>query len=164
MKKVSKIKIYTCGGTFEKVYDPISGELTFKNSIIEEMLKISRITVPTNVEELMLIDSLDMNKKHREKISKKVAADENNHIILIHGTDTMVESAKEINVHKRDQQIVILTGAMIPFAIKKSDALFNFGCAITGLNYVSPGVYIAMNGKIFEYAKVSKNKKMGIFE
>ena len=164
MNKVSNIKIFTCGGTFEKVYDSISGELTFKNSIVEELIAISRVTIPTNTEKIMLIDSLEMNKEHREKVSKKIAEDLNNFIVLVHGTDTMIETAKEINLRKRREQIVILTGAMVPFALKKSDAFFNFGCAITALNYVSPGIYIAMNGKIFNYLKAKKNKRLGVFE
>ena len=164
MNKVSNIKIFTCGGTFEKVYDPISGELTFKNSIINELVAISRVTIPIHTEKIMLIDSLEMNKEHREKTSKRIAEDPNKFIVLIHGTDTMIETAKEISLRKRDEQIVVITGAMVPFALKKSDAFFNFGCAIGALNYVSPGIYIAMNGKILNFSKAKKNKALGIFE
>ena len=111
----------------------------------------------------MLIDSLNMNEEHRAKILGKCKSCEEDKIIITHGTSTMVETAKMLGNEIKDK-IIILTGAMSPYSIGKGDAVFNLGCAISSVQLIPKGVYIAMNGKIFGYANVRKNDKTGEFE
>ncbi|OUV03374.1 MAG: hypothetical protein CBC42_02635 [Betaproteobacteria bacterium TMED82] len=160
----SSIKILSCGGTFEKIYDPVSGELSFNNSSIGRILEICRVTIPTKFEQIMLVDSLDMTDKHRKLIVSKVHSDLAPFTIIIHGTDTMIETARAVAKHLPEKKTVVFTGAMIPFTIENSDAVFNFGVSVGALPFLKNGVWISMNGKIFEFDKVRKNKKLGLFE
>ena len=159
-----KIKIFSCGGTFEKVYDPIKGVLTFNKSAIPEILKRSRVTCETEFQALFFKDSLDMNADDRFVISNAINSDASQNIVLIHGTDTMVETAQIVRDNNHNNKIVVITGAMIPFSIKESDALFNFGSALTAAKLLKAGVWISMNGNIFDSAEVKKNKISGVFE
>ena len=158
------IKIISCGGTFEKKYDPISGNLIFNKSCINELIKKSRSTKIFSFENIMMIDSLDMNDEHRIQIANNVNESKEEKILIIHGTDTMVKTGKTIATNKRPAQTVVITGAMIPESMDNSDAFFNFGYALCSIDFASPGVWIAMNGSLFEYSNVKKNTKEGIFE
>jgi len=162
--KNKTIKIISCGGTFEKIYDPISGNLTFNQSGIADLIKRSRISEKITLNNIMLIDSLDMTDKHRKKIAKAVFDSEEKKILLIHGTDTMVETAKELAKSIKDNKTIVITGAMIPASIKNSDAPFNFGFSIAALHLLKSGVWITMNGTIFQHDEVKKNIQKGIFE
>ena len=159
-----KIKVFTCGGTFEKVYNPISGELGFKDSCIPNILKRSRITTKVDFEELFFKDSLDMDNDDRLMIAHRIKAEAIKNIVVIHGTDTMVQTAQTIKEHTSQDKVVVITGAMLPFSIKESDAMFNFGGAFIATQTLAPGIWISMNGHIFRSDDVEKNKRKGVFE
>ncbi len=158
-----KIKVLATGGTLDKRYNPLNGELIFSQTSINELIKQSRNTVKIDLEILMLKDSLEMNDEDRKIISQACIKSEEKHIVITHGTDTMVESAQTIAKSIASDKIVVLLGAMVPYQFKQSDALFNFGCAITAVQILSPGVYITMNGQVFDYREVQKNRTIGEF-
>jgi L-asparaginase len=158
-----KIKVLATGGTLDKRYNPLNGELIFSQTSIHELLKQSRNTVEIDLDVLMLKDSLEMNDADREIVSKACIKSEEKHIVITHGTDTMVESAQTIAKSISADKVVVLLGAMVPYQFKQSDALFNFGCALTAVQILSPGVYITMNGQIFDYREVQKNRTIGEF-
>ena len=158
------IKVFTCGGTFEKVYNPISGELGFQDSCIPNIIKRSRITLKVNFEEVFFKDSLDMDNDDRLMIAHKIKTEPIKNIVVIHGTDTMVQTAQTIKEHASQDKVVVITGAMLPFSIKESDAMFNFGGAFIAAQTLEPGIWISMNGHIFRSDHVEKNKRKGVFE
>lgn len=163
MNKV--IKIISCGGTFEKEYDPITGKLVFNHSYINKLIKRSRSTKQFTFHNIMMIDSLEMTEQHRMQIANYINISKEEKILIIHGTDTMVETSEIIAKNKRPEQTVVITGAMVPASMKNSDAFFNFGYAIGALDIVSPGgVWVAMSGSLFEFSDVVKNTEKGIFE
>ena len=157
------IKIFATGGTFDKEYNEINGELYFKDTQIFELLKLGRSQLDVKIETLMMIDSLLMTNDDRNYIVSKCKQEKTNRIIITHGTDTMVETARLLATKVKDKTI-ILTGAMIPIKFGSSDGLFNLGSALSFVQVVEPGVYITMNGRYFQYNNVFKNKKLGIFE
>lgn len=157
------IKIIETGGTIDKEYNPIDGELEFPNKHIEEMLRRCRVTENYFIESIKLIDSLNMSEDEREELIKKCVDSTEEKILISHGTDTMVETANLI-ASKNINKTIVLFGAMIPYKVVNSDALFNLGFAFSSVQTKSSGVYIAMNGKIFDSASVKKNKEKGIFE
>ena len=159
----SKIKIYITGGTFDKEYNELTGELYFKSSHMYELLKLGRCRLDVDIETLMMVDSMEMSNRERNKIIQKCLEEPALQIVITHGTDTMVETAHKLADTIHDKTIV-LTGAMIPVRFGSSDGLFNMGSALSFVQALSPGVYIAMNGQIFNQKNVSKNKKLGIFE
>ena len=158
------IKVFTCGGTFEKVYNPISGELGFHDSCVPNIIKRARITLKVDFEELFFKDSLDMDNDDRLMIAQRIKTEPIKNIVVIHGTDTMVLSAQTIKEHTSQDKVVVITGAMLPFSIKESDAMFNFGGAFIAAQTLDPGIWILMNGHIFRSDHVEKNTKKGIFE
>lgn len=158
-----KLKIFVTGGTFDKVYNPLDGALTFDKTHLPEILHISTSTLDIDLETIFLIDSLDMGINHRQKISQKCKECLEDRIIITHGTDTMVETAKLLGTEINDKTIV-LTGAMVPYSFGKTDALFNIGCAVAYAQTLPFGTYITMNGRYFEHDNVKKNKKTGEFE
>lgn len=157
------MKILITGGTLDKQYNPLNGELIFKKSWVQEMLLQSRNTVKTDVEILMLKDSLEMNDDDRQKIAQACYSSEEQQIIITHGTDTMVETAHAIAVDLAEDKTVVLLGAMVPYQFKGSDALFNLGCAMSAVQILPPGIYITMNGQVFDYREVQKNRALGLF-
>jgi L-asparaginase len=157
------IRVLVTGGTFDKHYDPIRGELTFRNSHLPTILKLARIAVPISLEILHLMDSLEMNDSHRERILDACDAAPEDRIIIIHGTDTMSETARLIGKANLPKTIV-LTGAMIPCSVNDSDAHFNMGFAMAAVQTLCPQTYVAMNGSIFPWDKVRKNRQDGVFE
>ena len=161
MKKY--IKIFATGGTFDKEYNEINGELFFKETHLNELLKLGRSQLNVKIETLMLIDSLKMNQKDRNFILEKCANEKTNKIIITHGTDTMIDTAKTL-ANKINNKIIILTGAMIPIKFGSSDGLFNLGSALSFVQILEPGIYVTMNGRYFHWDNVKKNKKLGIFE
>ena len=158
-----KIRIIITGGTFDKIYDEVRGSLTFRETHLPEILKFTRCTVPIELELNQLIDSLEMRDANRLQIRDACARAPETHIVVTHGTDTMVETAGVLGAFGMDKTIV-LTGAMVPYAVTNSDAVFNLGCAITAAQIMPRGVYVAMNGRVFPWDKVRKNKASGIFE
>jgi L-asparaginase len=159
----SRIKIFITGGTFDKEYNELTGELYFKNTHMYELLELGRSQVNVDIETLMMVDSLKMSVTERQYIIEKCVQTDNSKIVITHGTDTMVETARILAENTRDKTIV-LTGAMIPFKFGSSDGLFNMGSALSFVQALDNGVYIAMNGQIFSQGNVRKNKKLGIFE
>ena len=159
----SKIKIFITGGTFDKEYNEISGELYFKHTHMYELLNLGRCKANIEIETLMMIDSLHMTDKQRTLIINQCQKEPSKQIVITHGTDTMVQTANELSHHIKDKTIV-LTGAMIPFKFGSSDGLFNMGSALSFVQALDSGVYIAMNGRVFNCNNVKKNILKGIFE
>ena len=158
-----KIRIIVTGGTFDKEYNEINGELFFKDSHVKNMLTLGRSRLDLNIRTLMMIDSCDMDEEDRYVIVKNCEKATEKKIIITHGTDTMVDTATILAKSIKDKT-VILTGAMVPYTFGSSDGLFNMGSAIAFVQTLPVGVYIAMNGKCFNWDNVRKNKKIGEFE
>jgi L-asparaginase len=157
------IKILVTGGTFDKEYNEINGTLYFKNTHIHEMLRLGRCRLHINLNRVMMIDSLDMTGADRQIILENCRKAPEDKIVITHGTDTMVETARVLGENLNDKTIV-LTGAMIPYAFGSSDGLFNLGSALSFVQALPRGVYIAMNGKYFTWDNVRKNRERGEFE
>jgi L-asparaginase len=157
------IRIFVCGGTFDKQYDEITGRLFFKDTHVREMLRLGRSRVEVDVETLMMIDSLDMTDGHRSQIAARCVACVESRIVITHGTDTMVETAAVLAQAVPDKTIV-LTGAMVPYAFGSSDGLFNLGSALSFAQVLPAGVYVAMNGTAFPWNRVRKDRDRGVFE
>jgi L-asparaginase len=157
------IRIFITGGTFDKAYNELTGELFFKDSHLPEMLKLGRCNLDVQVRTLMMIDSLHMTDDDRQIILQHCRNAPERRIAITHGTDTMVETAGVLARGIADQTIV-LTGAMIPYKFGSSDGLFNLGSALAFAQTLPPGVYVAMNGRYFAWNRVRKNRKTGMFE
>ncbi|GAB4220527.1 MAG: asparaginase domain-containing protein [Acidobacteriota bacterium] len=162
-RSMPAVRILITGGTFDKVYDEITGQLYFRDSHVAEMLQLGRCRLEVELTTLMLIDSLDMTAADRDLILRHCQATPENRIVITHGTDTMVDTARVLAAGVRNKTIV-LTGAMIPIAFGSSDGLFNMGGALTAVQILPPGVYIVMNGRVFDWDKVRKNREKGFFE
>lgn len=157
------LRIIATGGTFDKHYDEIDGSLGFGKGHLPQVIQRARITVPIQLEQLPFLDSLDMHDADRQRISASCLRADETSIVIVHGTDTMRETAEVLGAAQLPKTIV-LTGAMVPYEVKNSDALFNFGFACGIAQVLPPGVYIAMNAKIFTWDDVKKNRAQGIFE
>ena len=157
------IRIFVTGGTFDKEYNELSGTLSFRLTHVEEMLQRGRCHLDMSVEVLMMIDSLDMTADNRDKIAEACRNCAEKQIVITHGTDTMVDTARVLAEGVTDKTIV-LTGAMIPYAFGSSDGLFNLGSALSFVQALKPGVYVAMNGRCFRWNAVRKNTQLGVFE
>lgn len=156
------VRLIITGGTFDKHYDEIKGELTFKDSHLPDIIKRVRITSPVELEIVQLIDSLQMTDEHRARILDVCRAAPESRIVITHGTDRMPETAKLLGPAGLDKTVV-LTGAMVPFQFSGSDALFNLGSAFMAARLLPPGVYIAMNGRAYAWDDVRKDFERGVF-
>lgn len=157
------LRIIATGGTFDKHYDELSGKLGFAQSHLPAVIARSRMTIPVVLEELPLLDSLDMGDADRARVLAACHGAVEKAIVIVHGTDTMRETATVLGAAGLDQAIV-LTGAMIPYEIANSDALFNLGFATACAQTLPSGVYVAMNGKVFTWDNVTKNRAAGVFQ
>lgn len=157
------IRIFITGGTFDKEYNELTGQLYFNDSHLPEMFDLGRNLVPVEVRTLMMVDSLEMTDEDRELIAEHCKKSKENKIIITHGTDTMAETAKLLSQRVSGKTIVI-TGAMIPYKFGSSDGLFNLGSAMAFVQTLPAGVYVAMNGRYFNADNVRKNKETGVFE
>lgn len=157
------LRILATGGTFDKRYDPLAGTLGFGRSHLPEILRLARIEGTVAFEEAMQIDSLDMTDAHRAQVLAACAASPEPRIVIVHGTDTMVETAAVLGAAALPRTIV-LTGAMLPFDVAGSDALFNLGFAAGCARTLPAGVYVAMNAQVFDWRAVRKNRELGVFE
>ena len=158
------IQILITGGTFDKSYNHLKGDLYFKKTHIPEMLERSKSRLNVNVKTLMMIDSLEMTEKDIQLIIDECINSKSKRIIITHGTDTMVRTASKIAKEVKDKTIV-LTGAMIPYAFgSSSDGFFNLGSALSFVQVLKKGVYVAMNGQYFKHDNVKKNIEKGFFE
>jgi len=157
------IRIFVTGGTFDKEYNELTGELYFKETHLPEMLQRSRNATDVTVRTLMMIDSLNMTDEDRGLIAHQCRNAQENKIIITHGTDTMTVTAKVLAEKVKDKTIVI-TGAMVPYKFGSSDGFFNLGSALAFVQTLPAGVYVAMNGRVFNWDNVRKNKQTGQFE
>ena len=157
------VRVFVTGGTFDKEYDELTGKLYFRNTHVPEMLRRGRCGLDVDVETLMMVDSLDMTDAQRAMIVRACQECEEDQILITHGTDTMVETARAIAADV-EGKTVVLTGAMIPYAFGSSDGLFNLGSALSFAQSLRRGVYIAMNGRSFAWDDVRKNREAGVFE
>lgn len=158
------IRILVTGGTFDKEYDEIGGRLFFKDTHVHEMLDKGRSRVPVSIRTLMMIDSLDMSDADRALIVEQCRQSDVERIVITHGTDTMVETARAVAAARLEGKTVVFTGAMIPYAFGSSDGLFNLGSALSFAQVLPPGVYLAMNGQHFRWDDVRKNRDTATFE
>jgi len=157
------IRIFVTGGTFDKTYNELTGQLFFKDTHLPEMLVLGRSRLDVQVRTLMMIDSLEMTEIDRELIADHCKRADTDKIIITHGTDTMAVTAEMLAEKVKDKTIVI-TGAMIPYKFGSSDGLFNLGSALAFVQSLPNGVYVAMNGKCFKAGNVRKNRQTGEFE
>ena len=157
------IKIFVTGGTFDKDCDEKNGRLYFKSTHMNEILALGRSKVEVDIGTLMMLDSLDMKVKDRKLIVEKCRATNEEQIVITHGTDTMTNTAKVLGAEHLRRTIVI-TGAMIPYKFGTSDGLFNIARALAYVQTMPHGANIAMNGRVFNYDRVTKNSETGIFE
>jgi len=157
------IRILVTGGTFDKEYNELTGQLYFKDTHLPEMLCLGRSRVEVNIRTVMMVDSLEMTEADRALIVQNCLQANEERIIITHGTDTMPETAAAV-ARAVPQKTVVLTGAMIPYAFGSSDGLFNLGSALSFVQVLPAGVYIAMNGKCFPWHRVRKNRERGEFE
>jgi L-asparaginase len=160
------IRIFVTGGTFDKQYDELTGTLAFRETHLPEMLRLGRSRVDVSIDTLMMIDSLQMTDADRALIVRECRAAAESRILITHGTDTMIETAKALAAAfpSGGPKTIVLTGAMVPYAFGSSDGLFNLGSALSFVQVLPPGVYVAMNGRCFESDRVRKNRETGVFE
>ena len=157
------IRIFITGGTFDKNYNELTGELCFQDSHLPEMLRLGRCNLDVEMRTLMMIDSLHMRDDDRQIILQQCRNAPETRIVITHGTDTMVETAGVL-ARGIAQKTIVLTGAMIPYQFGSSDGLFNLGSALAFAQTLPPGVYVAMNGRYFLWNRVRKNRQTGMFE
>ncbi len=157
------IQVFVTGGTFDKEYNELNGNLYFKETHLHEMLSLGRSKLDLSIDALMMKDSLDFVEADRALIASACNTSTADRILITHGTDTMTITALYLQKTCPNKTIV-LTGAMIPYKFGSSDGLFNLGSALAFTQVLPAGVYIAMNGKYFEADKVRKNTEKGEFE
>jgi L-asparaginase len=158
-----QIRIVVTGGTFDKKYDELTGKLFFRDTHVEEMLRLGRARLDLAVETVMMVDSLDLDDAGRARIVARCRDCAERAVVVTHGTDTMVDTARALAGASLDKTIV-LTGAMVPYAFGSSDGLFNLGSALSFVQVLPRGVYVAMNGQHFRWDAVRKNRDTGVFE
>jgi L-asparaginase len=158
------VRVFVTGGTFDKEYDERTGTLFFKDTHLRDMLKLARCRVPVEVRTLMMVDSLEMDDHDRELIVAQCRKCAQDRIVITHGTDTMSDTARVLGEAALPGKTIVLTGAMIPFAFGSSDGLFNLGAALAFAQARPAGVYVAMNGRVFDWDNVRKNRDIGEFE
>ncbi len=162
----AQIRVFVTGGTFDKEYNELTGSLFFKDTHLPEMLRLGRSRVDVAIETLMMIDSLDMTAADRAQIVERCRDAAQSRVLVTHGTDTMVETAAALaaTLPPASGKTIVLTGAMVPYAFGSSDGLFNLGSALSFVQALPAGVYVAMNGRCFEWDRVRKNRDSGFFE
>jgi L-asparaginase len=159
-----RIRILVTGGTFDKEYDELTGRLFFKETHLPEMLRRGRCLLDVVSETVMMIDSLELDDAGRARIVERARGCEESAIVITHGTDTMVQTARALADADLRRKTIVLTGAMVPYAFGSSDGLFNLGSALSFVQVLPPGVYVAMNGQHFQWSAVRKNTASGCFE
>jgi len=157
------IRVFVTGGTFDKEYNELNGQLFFQDTHVPEMLRLGRCLLATEVRTLMMIDSLHMTEDDRQAIAAQCRNARETRIVVTHGTDTMVETAAHLG-HEIQGKTIVLTGAMVPYKFGSSDGMFNLGSALAFVQTLPHGVYIAMNGRWFAWDRVRKNREKGVFE
>jgi L-asparaginase len=162
------IQLFITGGTIDKQYQATTGELNFPATHLPQLLQESNMTLDIETRVLMQKDSLEMTEFDREQIDQACSNSKSQRIVITHGTDSMVETAltllKRVTIEGLLTKTIVLTGAMRPFMLQHSDASFNIGAALMAVQLASPGVYICMNGQLFNAAEVQKDRQQGIFK
>jgi len=159
------VQVFVTGGTFDKEYNYITGELYFKDTHLKEMFERGRSEVEIDIKTLMMVDSLEMREEDRAIILYNCSKTPHDRILLTHGTDRMVETARLLAESDVAGKTIVLTGAMIPYAFgTSSDGFFNLGSALAFVQVLPPGVYVVMNGRYFHWDRVRKNRQTGTFE
>lgn len=159
------IQVFVTGGTFDKEYNYITGELYFQDTHLKEMFERGRCDVHIDIKTLMMIDSLEMTEEDISIIVHNCRKSPHHHILITHGTDRMVNTARVLGESAIEGKTIVLTGAMIPYAFgTSSDGFFNLGSALAFVQVLPPGVYVVMNGRYFNWDKVRKNRQTGTFE
>ncbi|MEM6319173.1 MAG: asparaginase domain-containing protein [Bacteroidota bacterium] len=159
------IQIYVTGGTFDKDYNFITGELYFKDSHLKDMLERGRCNIALDIKTLMMVDSLEMTEADRAIIAHNCRRAAFNRIVITHGTDTMVKTAEYLAREAIEEKTIVVTGAMVPYAFgSSSDGFFNLGSALAFAQALPAGVYVAMNGRYYQWHNVRKNRQTGFFE
>ena len=161
---MKKIRILVTGGTFDKKYDELTGRLLFRETHVPEMLRLGRSRLDVTVETVMMVDSLDLDDAGRGAIVAQARRSAETAIVVTHGTDTIVQTARALADAALDTKTIVLTGALVPYAFGSSDGLFNLGSALSFVQVLPPGVYIAMNGRHFPWNDVRKDTGTGFFE
>jgi len=157
------IQIFVTGGTLDKQYKETTGKLVFKKTHLPKMLKLGRADLDVKIKTLMMLDSLQITDYHRNIILENCQKSQEDKIIIVHGSDTMAETAKFLGQRIKNKTIV-LTGSMVPYSFESSDGMFNLGSALAFVQTLPYGVYVSMNGKNFYFDNVRKNKASGKFE
>lgn len=158
-----EIKIFTTGGTIDKIYFDQKSTYEVGEPTIHEVLAEANVTVAYRCQNIMRKDSLDLTDEDRQKIYDVVAADRHRHIVITHGTDTMIQTARKL-LPLAGERVIVLTGSMMPAKFKSSDAMFNIGGALIAVQTLPPGVYIVMNGQIFDPRQARKDAELNRFE
>lgn len=159
------IQVFVTGGTFDKEYNLITGELFFRNTHLPEMFERGRCSLEIDLRTLMMVDSLEMTDADREIILHNCRKTSAQRILITHGTDRMVETARVLAAADFPEKTIVLTGAMIPYAFgTSSDGFFNLGSALAFVQVLPPGVYVVMNGRYFSWDNVEKNRQTGNFQ
>ena len=158
-----QIAVLVTGGTIDGAYDALKGRLCYNLTHIPAMLERGRARIPARIEVLMLKESLDLTAADRQTIADACRQAGEQRIVLTHGTDTMVQTACFL-AEALSGKTVVLTGAMIPYQVRGSDALFNLGSALAFAQVLPPGIYVAMHGQCFPWNAVTKNRERGVFE
>jgi L-asparaginase len=158
------IRIFITGGTFDKEYNELNGQLFFKDTHMHDLLELGRCRLDVEIRTLMMIDSLEMTDEDRDLIVHQCNNCEEDRIVITHGTDTMADTARILAEKVTASKTIVLTGAMIPIKFGSSDGLFNLGGALAFVQTLPPGIYVAMNGRYFNWDNVRKNRQTGVFE
>jgi len=156
------IHILTTGGTFDKIYHDALSEFSIGEPMADELLQEAGVNLAYSVDSVLKKDSLELTNADRAQLCEQVMRSPHQHLLIIHGTDTMALTAQQLAAITN--KTVVLTGAMQPARMRKSDAPFNLGFAIGALQCLDSGIYIAMNGRIFNANNVQKNRQLGRFE
>lgn len=156
-----RIRLIIAGGTIDKVYNELTGDLAFGDTHLTQMLKQARYEDQMTIEHILMKDSLDMTQEDRDKLAEACFDASEERIVVTHGLDTMIESAQTILRALKDKpKTVVLTGAVVPYSFgTTSDALFNLGTALAFAQALPSGVYVAMNGRYFSSDNVQKDKQ-----
>jgi L-asparaginase len=157
------IKVIVTGGTLDKEYDEVTGKLVFRTTHVPDLLKLGRSGLDIVVEKVMMADSANMTDSHRKDILSHCKNSKEDKIVIIHGTDSMVSTAKFLG-KSIEKKTIVLTGALIPYAFGGSDGLFNLGSALAFVQTLPHGVYISMHGRYLHWNNVAKNRQTGVIE
>jgi L-asparaginase len=161
-KNTMQIKIFTVGGTIDKIYFDKKSKYQVGEPAVDQVLKEANINFAYQIEPILRKDSLDMTDDDRQLIFDKIEADDHKYIIVTHGTDTIIQTARKMM--SIQNKVIVLTGSIEPARSKSSDAPFNIGSAVAAVQLLPAGAYIVINGRVFDPSRVQKNLELNRFE